>query len=94
MPKKSGSARICMDFRPYNEHVLREAFPLPKIDETLAKLAGAKVFSKLDANCRFWQIVLAENSRLSQPSSHHMIDFASTNYHLVSQVHQSIFREG
>ena len=87
MPKKSGSARICMDFRPLNEHVLREAHPLPKIDETLAKLAGAEVFSKLDANCRFGEIVLAETSILSQPLSHHMINFASTNYHLISQVH-------
>ena len=63
VPKKSGSVRICVDFRPLNEHVLREVHPLPKVDETLAQLTGAKVCSKLDANCGFWQIPLADSSR-------------------------------
>ena len=33
------------------------------MDETLAQLAGAKKFSKLDANSGFWQIPLAKQSR-------------------------------
>lgn len=63
VPKKSGSVRICVDLKPLNENVLREVHPLPKVDETLAQLSGAKVFSKLDANSGFWQIPLAESSR-------------------------------
>ena len=63
VPKKSGSVRICVDFRPLNDNVLREVHPLPKVAETLAQLAGATVFSKLDANCGFWQIPLDESSR-------------------------------
>ena len=43
---------------------MREVYPLPSVDETLAQLAGAKVFSKLDANSGFWQIPLACASRL------------------------------
>ena len=62
VPKKSGSVRICVDFRPLNDNVLCEQHPLPKVDETLAQLAGATVFSKLDANCGFWQIPLEESS--------------------------------
>ena len=50
VPKKSGAIRICVDFHPLNEVVLREVHPLPTVDETLAQLAGATVFSKLDAN--------------------------------------------
>ena len=34
------------------------------MDETLAQLSGAKVFTKLDANSGFWQIPLSEQSRL------------------------------
>ena len=64
VPKKSGSIRICVDLKPLNESILREVHPLPKVDETLAQLTGAKVFSKLDANSGFWQIPLAEKSRL------------------------------
>ena len=64
VPKKNGSIRICVDFRPLNESVLREVHPLPRVDDTLAQLSGAKVFSKLDANSGFWQIPLATESRL------------------------------
>ena len=63
VPKKSGSVRICVDFRRLNESVLREIHPLPKVDNTLAQLAGATVFSKIDANSGFWQIPLDEGSR-------------------------------
>jgi hypothetical protein len=55
-----------MDLKPLNESVLREIHPLPKVDEILVQLdgPGAKVFSKLDANSGFWQIPLAEKSKL------------------------------
>ena len=64
VPKKNGSIRICVELKPLNESVLREVHPLPRVDETLAQMTGAKVFSKLDANSGFWQIPLAPQSRL------------------------------
>ena len=33
---------------------------MPSVDDTLAQLSGATVFSKVDANSGFWQIPLAE----------------------------------
>ena len=63
VPKPNGAVRICVDLKPLNESVLQEVHPIPKVDETLAQLAGAAVFSKLDANSGFWQIPLAEESR-------------------------------
>ena len=62
VPKKDGKVRICVDLKPLNASVKRETHPLPKVDDTLAQLSGAKVFSKLDANSGFWQIPLAEKS--------------------------------
>ena len=53
VPKKNNTVRICVDLKPLNESVLREIHPLPRVDETLAQLAGATVFSKLDANSGF-----------------------------------------
>ena len=64
VPKKSGSVRICVDLKRLNESVLREVYPLPKVDHTLAQLSGATVFSRLDANSGFWQIPLSDDSRL------------------------------
>ena len=63
VPKKEGAIRICVDLKPLNESVLREVHPLPRVDDTLAQLTGAKIFSKLDANSGFWQIPLAPESK-------------------------------
>ena len=62
-PKPNGKIRMCVDLTKFNEYVQRENHPLPSVDLTLGKLAGAKYFSKLDANSGFWQIKLAESSR-------------------------------
>ncbi len=61
--KKSGAVHICIDFKPLNTSVLREIHPIPWVDKVLAQLTGSMVFSKLDANCGFWQIPLTPESR-------------------------------
>ena len=52
VPKANEKVRICVDLR-LNENIFREFHPLPCVDQTLAQLAGAKVFSKLDAKSGF-----------------------------------------
>ena len=42
----------------------RERHILPSVEQTLAQLGGATVFSKLDANSGFWQIELTKESAL------------------------------
>ena len=64
VPKPNGKVRICVDLTRLNESVKRERHPLPAVDQTLAQLAGANVFTKLDANSGFWQIPLAPSSAL------------------------------
>ena len=64
VPKKNNKIRICVDLKPLNKAVLREVHPLPTVDHTLAQLAGAKIFTELDANSGFWQIPLSPSSRL------------------------------
>lgn len=62
--KKNGKVRICVDLTKLNKSVKRERHPMPAVEQTLAQLAGAKVFSKLDANSGFWQIPLSAESAL------------------------------
>ena len=64
IPKKSGDVCICVDLKALNESVMRETHPIPKVDDTLAQLSGAALFTKLDANSGFWQILLSEKSCL------------------------------
>ena len=61
-PKANGKVRICVDLTKLNESFLREYHPLPSVDHTLAQLAGATIFSKLDANSGFWLIGLSPES--------------------------------
>ena len=64
VPKSNGKVRIYRDFIQLNKGILRENQPIPTTEQTLAKLAGAKVVTKLDANSGFWQRRLKEESRL------------------------------
>ena len=64
VPKKNDKVRIYGDFIQLNKAVLRENHPMPTTEKTLARLAGAKIVSKLDANSGFWQRKLSLNSKL------------------------------
>ena len=64
VPKSQGKVKICVDLTKLNNSVCRERYPLPAVEQTLAQIAGACVFSKLDANSGFWQIPLARESSL------------------------------
>ena len=75
VPKKDRTVRIYVDLKPLNTTVLGEAHPLPKVDDTLAQLSGAKVFSKLDANSGFWHIPIQDPGVSPSDGFHHPILF-------------------
>ncbi|KAL6490042.1 hypothetical protein MHYP_G00003870 [Metynnis hypsauchen] len=63
VPKPSGNIRICVDLTNLNKWVKRERHILPAVDQSLAMLSNAKVFTKLDARSGFWQIPLTNESK-------------------------------
>jgi len=46
--KKDGSLRFCVDYRALNKVTVKDAYPLPRVDESLDRLNGVKWFSTLD----------------------------------------------
>ena len=60
----SNKLRICLDPRPLNEAIQREHYKMPTIEEITTRVAGATVFSKLDANHGYWQVALDNESQL------------------------------
>jgi len=65
LPKPNENVRIFGDFIQLNKAILRENHPMPTIEQTLGKLVGAKVISKVDSNSGFWQRKLKDNLKLS-----------------------------
>ena len=78
VPKKSGPGeaprrRLCVDFRKINalqpqviDGKTRNRatyFPLPKIDDLLARIKGAKIFSTLDLRSGYYHISLTKSSQ-------------------------------
>ena len=61
--KKSGEDRFCIDYRKLNSLSKRDAFPIPRIDDTLDMLAGSKYFTHLDFKSGYWQIEVAPEDR-------------------------------
>ena len=46
--KKGGTLRLCIDYRGLNKITIRDRFPLPRIDDTIEALYGARFCSTLD----------------------------------------------
>jgi hypothetical protein len=60
--KKDGTLRFCIDYRKLNEVTKKDRYPLPLIQETLARLSKASVFSKLDIRHAFNRILMNPQS--------------------------------
>ncbi|CAF1519589.1 unnamed protein product, partial [Adineta steineri] len=62
--KPNGKIRICGDFKvTINPHMLVDQYPIPLIDELLARLNNGQQFTKLDLSDAYLQVELDEESK-------------------------------
>ena len=52
--KKDGGPKLCIDLRKLNNRTIKDGYALPRIDDTLDCLHGAKWFSTLDLKSGYW----------------------------------------
>jgi hypothetical protein len=63
VPKRDGSWRFCIDFRRLNKATVKDAYPMPRVDDSIDALADCKFFTSLDLNSGFWQIPLDQRAK-------------------------------
>nr|XP_042705994.1 uncharacterized protein LOC122173677 [Chrysemys picta bellii] len=64
VPKPDGMTRFCIDFREVNAISRFDAYPMPRVDELLERLGGARYLSTIDLTKGYWQIPLMPNSHV------------------------------
>ena len=60
---KRGKLRLCYDLHYLNAVTIKDAYPIPRTDERLAKLGVAKFYTTLHLDSAFWQIPLRNKER-------------------------------
>ena len=61
--KMDGSTRFCVDYGRLNAFTIKDAYPLPHVDESFDFLPGAKYFFTLDSASGYWQVVMQPDDR-------------------------------
>ena len=58
--KKDGTIRFCIDYRKLNSRTHKDAYAIPRIDDTIHLLSGSRYFTKLNLKAGYWQVEMAE----------------------------------
>jgi len=61
--KRDNSLRVCVDYRKLNDVTVSDAYPTPRIDELLEKLADVKYISVMDLSIGYYQVPLSNDTR-------------------------------
>jgi hypothetical protein len=60
--KPDGSIRVCVDFRKANNLTIKDAYPLPKIEDIFSKLANGKYYTSLDLASGYYNVKMDKDS--------------------------------
>jgi hypothetical protein len=59
--KKDGTLRLFIEFRQLNKVTVKNKYPLQMIDDLFDQLKDAKIFSKIDLNLGYHQVIIKED---------------------------------
>ena len=58
--KKDGCLRMCIDYRKLNWVIVKNKYPMPRIDDLFDQLRGSRCFSKIDLRSGYDQLRIRE----------------------------------
>jgi hypothetical protein len=61
--KSDDSLRFCIDLRKLNSKRIKDAYNIPRVDETIDTLICSKWFSKLDLQSGYWKVEIKEEDK-------------------------------
>jgi hypothetical protein len=56
LKKKDGTQWMCIYYRDINKNTIKNQYPIPRIDELMDELRGAKFFLKIDLRSGYHHI--------------------------------------
>jgi len=65
VPKANGESRLCIDYRALNAVTVKKRYPMPIVEEQLAKLSGNSYFTTLDMTSGYYQIPMGQESKFN-----------------------------
>jgi len=61
--KKDGTLRMCVDYKALNKVIVKNQYPLPRIDDLFDRLLGVKMFNRIDLHFEYYQIRITEGDK-------------------------------
>ena len=61
LKKKEDTWRMCINYRRLNKVTIKNSYPLPRADDLIDRLQGARYFTKLDLRTGYHQIRISED---------------------------------
>lgn len=77
--KNDGTTRFCVDYRNLNNITIKDAYPLPRIDDSLDQPVGNRYFSTLHLTAGYWQIKWLIRIELRSLQSFKIMQFGLCN---------------
>ncbi|XP_059629145.1 uncharacterized protein LOC132271707 [Cornus florida] len=98
---KRGKARMVINYKRLNEHLVFDGYFIPRKDVLLNQTRGSTIFSKFDCKAGFWQIKLRKKSKpltaFSTPHGHYQWTVMPFGLNTAPQIYQrwmdSIFND-
>ena len=91
IPKKKSGDRFLVDYRKLNAVTIKDAFQLPRMDETIQVLNKAKYFSVIDLANGYWQVRVSKNDqkKTAFATLNGLYEFMVMSFGLTKQTHNN-----